>query len=105
VTDVQMTSADVRASAARTTEAGEAVRTSMYVLHAGDVGTALPGSTSAGAATRLRARWSAQTAAWSRAAEVQSSRMTAAVVDTQARDASVSQTMQRLTSRLGAVPR
>lgn len=105
MTDVQLIAADVRASAARIAEAGEAVRASTYPDRAGDVGSALPGGVSAGAASRVRARWAAQTASWSRAAGDQSARMSAAVADTEANDAAVSTTMQRLTSRLGATPR
>ncbi len=103
--DVQLVPADVRASAGRIAEAGDAVRSATYPERAVDVGAAVPGSLSAGPAERVHGRWSAQTTAWSRAAADQAGRMSTAVADTEANDAAVSATMQRLTTRLGAAPR
>jgi hypothetical protein len=105
VADVQLVPADVRASASRIADAGEVVRAATYPERVVDVGAALPGSVSAAPSERVRGRWSSQTTAWSRAAADQAGRMSAAVADTEANDAAVSTTMQRLTTRLGVAPR
>lgn len=100
VSDVQMAAADVRASADRIAEAGEAVRTSAHPTHVAQIAAAMTGSRSAAAARRVYTAWSTGASDWSRAAARQSANMAAAVTDTVARDAAVASSTQRIASRL-----
>lgn len=100
-----MTWADVHASAGRIREAADAVRTTAHAAHAGDVAAALPGSTSAGAASRVESRWAAAVVGWASAAGSQAERMSGSADDTEGRDAAVGGSLQRLASRLGPTPR